>query len=239
MSPEKSTPRLSIAIPKQEKLKLPVLNYLATKGFVLTGDSETGILSDSRNDIPNIRVEFVRAADALLLLQEKIADLAVIGSDVVDENTIGPNPRFKKVNERMDLEIGQCRFQLAVPNQRLNRFKTPTDLNGLRIATSYPNLLQDWLDKNKVTPSQIICREGGVESSVRLGMADVVADLVDTGRTLKKNNLTAIFDIARTSAKIYAPTSADYMSQLLADEFLRYLREPYTKKIQLPYLEVA
>lgn len=218
-------PRLRIAIPKQEKLKFPVLSYLEERGFDLSNDDgETGILSDRNRDIPNIRVEFVRAADALLLLDKQVVDLAVIGSDIVDENTAGKTPRFVKPVMKIDLGIAQCRFKVAVPNGKSEQFQTPSDLNGLRIATSYPNILQAWLDKNNTTPSEVITRDGGVESSIRMGFADAVADLVDTGGTLRKYQLTGVFDIARTSAMIYAPQSVECMSSMLADEFLRHLR---------------
>jgi ATP phosphoribosyltransferase len=233
-------PRLTIAIPKQEKIKTPVLFFLEERGFFLSNqDGESGVLSDKAGNLPNIRVEFVRAADALLLLQEKVVDLAVIGSDVVDENTSGTTPRFLEPVVKSDLAIASCRFTLAVPDKNRGQFKKPEDLNGLRIATSYPNILQEWLDRNEVIPSRIIIREGGVESCVRLGLADAVADLVDTGKTLRKNNLVTAFDIARTSAKIYAPSSTNYMSQILADEFLRYILSPSQEKVPTLSLQVA
>ncbi len=236
----RTEPRLKIAIPKQEKLKTPLLAFLEEKGFqIIEDDGDTALLSGKKWGVPNIGVEFVRAADALLLMKEKIVDLAVIGSDVVDENTIGINPRFQKPNTKLDLGIAQCRFQLAVPNQSIETIKAPRDLNGLRIATSYPNILQTWLDKNNVNPSRIVVREGGVESCVRLAMADAVADLVDTGKTLLKNKLTAKFEVARTSARIYSSPSAEFMSEILSNEFLRYLRQSKKEETSALSLQAA
>lgn len=236
----KTEPRLKIAIPKQDKMKAPALSYLSIRGFnLLNDDGETAILSGRKWSIPNISVEFIRASDALLLLQEKVVDLAIIGSDVVDEKTSGLNPQLQKPYTKLDLEIAQCGFQIAVSNIIKEKIKTPSDLNGLRIITSYPNLLQAWLTKNGVTPSKIITREGGGESSIRQGIADVVADLVDTGGTLRKNNLTAVFDVTRTSAKIYSPQSSNFMSELLANEFLRYLRLPIDDMPSISALKAA
>jgi ATP phosphoribosyltransferase len=215
--------RLTIGIPKQEKLKAPIITFLESKGFKMTEDGETGIISDMRGNIPEIRVEFVRAADALLLMDENAIDFAIIGSDVMLENTSGDNPRFQTPTEKMDLGIAGCKFQLAVPDQNAAEFRNPQDLNGLRIATSYPNMLGAWLKQNNVEPAGILVREGGVESCIRLGLVDVVADLVDTGGTLRKNKLTPVFQIARTSAVCYARADCDTMADILINEFLRNL----------------
>lgn len=215
--------RLTLAIPKQEKLKEPILKYLKDRGFVVEEDGETGILYDTQASLPNIRIEFVRAADALLLMDKKVVDMAIIGSDVAEERTSGANPDFEKPAPRLDLGIAKCSFELAVPNKNLKNIQTPADLNGLRIATSYPNLLSQWLQQNQVTPAEILTREGGVESCVRMGLADVVADLVDTGKTLRKNELTARFTIAQTSAVCYSPKTSSLENELLVNEFVRNL----------------
>lgn len=252
---------LTLALPKQGKLKAPIVTYLEERGFKIEDDNESGILKDTRasnsnqSPLPPIRVEFVRAADALILLQEKVADFAIIGSDIVDEITGGVNPAFPKLKKKFDLEIAQCGFKIALPTKLIQAFassstsgelnlalalSTPKDisplsawlrdngvtpatmLNGLKFATSNPNLLSPWLLENGVTPGRILVRDGGVESSVRLGMADAVADLVDTGGTMTKNGLTAVFDITRTSAVCY--TSAGVTAkEILVNEFLANL----------------
>lgn len=225
MTPQTFPSSLTLAIPKQEKLKKPIIEYLKEKGFQLTDNGETGVLTDARRNIPNIRVEFVRAADALLLMQEKVVDLAIIGSDVANENTCGDNPAFEKPNMALDLDIASCTFDLAVPDADIEKFKSPAAVNGLRIATSYPNLLKEWLKQNNIEASKILVREGGVESSIRMGLVDVVADLVDTGDTLRANKLTSAFQIARTSAVCYAPKENDVLPSMLAREFVRELRQ--------------
>lgn len=213
-----------MAIPKQDKLKTPVTQFLKSKDFILEGEAETGILFDARGDLPNIRIEFVRAADALLLMNRKVVDLGIIGSDTVAENADGPSARYERPQARLDLGIAQCAFQLAVPTADRKQFSKPSDINGLRIATSYPNLLGKWLANNNITPAEIVVREGGVESSIRMGLADVVADLVDTGSTLRRNKLTPVFDIATTSAVCYSRPAPDIVTEMLVGEFLRRLR---------------
>ena len=216
---------LTLALPKQEKLKTPIIELLNEKGFALESDGETGLIVDTRGNIPDIRVEFVRAADALLLMEKKVVDFAIIGSDIANENTSGENPAFEKPQMKFDLGIAGCTFDLAVPDKNLQNFKTPQDVNGLRIATSYPNLLKAWLRENKIEAAEILVREGGVESSIRMGLVDVVADLVDTGKTLRKNSLTSAFQIAQTSAVCYIRKDADVLTNMLVDEVVRELKK--------------
>lgn len=234
MMEQQTLPRpLTLALPKQKKLQTPIMEVLNSKGFVLLNskgfvlqeheDEETGLLVNEGNNIPNIRIEFVRAADALVLLSEKVADIAMIGSDVVDERTSGDNPR-EKPEQIFDLDTAKCTFVLAVPKQSSQKYTTEADLNGSRIATSNPNLLKAWLNKNNVEGVKIIERDGGVESSVRMGFADVVADLKATGDTLEKNGLTVAFEISKTSAICCARKNIDPMTSLRITEFLRELR---------------
>lgn len=221
-------PNLTVALPKQDKLKTPIIEYLNSKGFSLTvseENSEMGVLVDKRRNVPDIRVEFVRAADALLLMEKKVVDFAFIGSDVANENTSGDNPKYEKPEARIDLGIAGCTFDLAVPDKSFKDFKSPQDVNGLRIATSYPNLLKSWLKENKIEASEIIEREGGVESCIRMGLADVVADLVDTGGTLRKNKLSSAFQIATTSAVGYARKDSDVLTSMRVNEFVRELKQ--------------
>jgi len=225
MQTQTSLNGLTLALPKQEKLKNPIIVYLKSKGFMLAEDGETGVLVDTNGNIPKIRVEFVRAADALLLMERKVVDLAIIGSDVATENTCGKDPAFEKPDMKLDLGIAGCTFDLAVPDELLQNFKSPADVNGLRIATSYPNILEEWLKKNNIEASEIFVREGGVESSIRMGLADVVADLVDTGGTLRKNKLTSAYRIASTSAVCYARKNMDVLTSMLTNEFILQLRK--------------
>ncbi len=215
---------LTIAIAKQDKIKGEIVDYLASKGFVLGEEDGLDVLKDSNGNIPNIRVEFVRAADALFLMQRKVVDLAMIGSDVATEYTTGENPAFEKPEMKLDLDVAGCTFELAVPINRVKEFKTPKDIDGLRIATANPTLLKSWLAQNNISASEIVERQGDVESSVRQGLADVVADLVSTGGTLARNNLKRTFLITSTSAVCYARPNSDVLTTMLANEFLRNLR---------------
>lgn len=218
--------QLTIALPKQEKLAGPIAGILERAGFEVTKQDDTGNLIDIDRRLPDLKVEFVRAADALLLLEQGVADLAVIGSDVVAENAGGDEPRYKRPDMVCDFGIAACRFSIAVPAAEVDKYKTPEDLNGLKIATSYPNILGEWLAKNGVIPSGVLLREGGVESSIRQGLADVAADLVDTGGTLRRNNLKERFEIMSTSARLYARPGlrADENASLVVQQLLRRLQ---------------
>lgn len=217
--------QLTLALPKQEKLNKPVIQFLERYGFKVERQGDVGQLRDRTRTIPSIRLEFIRAADGLLLLERGVVDMAIIGSDVVAENTMGIKPLYATPDKMKDLDIAVCKLQIAVPESAAEKYKTPADLEGLRIATSFPKLLDQWLQDNDVTPSEILVREGGVEASIRMGLADVVADLVDTGATLRQNNLVPVFDVARTSAVLYARTGRDCLTNLLTSELTRRFKQ--------------
>lgn len=217
--------RLTLAMPKQQKLRTPVTEFFRARDFIVeeNDNGETGVLFDERGDIPNVKLEFVRAGDALMYLDRNVADMAVLGSDVVVEKTIGSASPSSAPQPIASLNVAGCQFQLAVPEGKRGSIRGYSDLEGLRIATSYPNTVRAWLTKNGVTPGEILEREGGVESSIRLGLADVVADLVDTGGTLKRHRLVPAFTIATTSATLYGRAQRDIGTDMLVNEFVRRL----------------
>jgi ATP phosphoribosyltransferase len=111
-------------------------------------------------------------------------DFGITGKDLlIDSNS--------KAESIMELGFGQSSFRLAVTADKSS--KGISGLNGLRIATSYPNILQSWLDKSTIK-ADIVVLDGAVENAVRLGVADAVADVVDTGTTLKQAGLVVIGD---------------------------------------------
>ena len=94
-----------------------------------------------------------------------------------------------KAKSILDLGYGQSSFRIAVESDKTNL--GIAGLAGKKIATSYPNILQDWLDKSGIK-ADVVVLDGAVENAVRLGVADAVADVVDTGTTLKQAGLVTI-----------------------------------------------
>jgi ATP phosphoribosyltransferase len=84
-----------------------------------------------------------------------------------------------------------CRLCIAGPKERV--FENEKDLNGLRFATSFPLILTRWLAAHDITPKSILVRAGGVEATIAQNRADVICDLVQSGDSLKANNLKSRF----------------------------------------------
>jgi ATP phosphoribosyltransferase len=119
-----------------------------------------------------------------------------------------------KADEVADLGFGGSTFRFAAPID--SGFATVKDLQGKRLATAYPNLISDYLAEQGVS-AQIVKLDGAVESAVKLGVADAVADVVSTGNTLRKAGL-AIFGpviLKSTARLICAPGKANEAAKLL------------------------
>lgn len=126
-----------------------------------------------------IRYVWLRPVDALTYVQHGVAALGVIGKDVLAEHGA-------VVDELLDLGIGRCRISLAAPAEFLEKPR-PND-RPLRVATHLPRLTAAYFEQQQ-QPVEIISLRGSVEIAPKLGLADVVVDIVQTGSTLKANGL--------------------------------------------------
>jgi len=152
----------------------------------------------------------VRASIAVYV-GEGTLDLGITGRDMLLDSAA-------EADEVMSLGFGGTRFRFAAPG---GTSMTVADLDGRRIATSYPGLVAAYLDSRGVT-ARLIHLDGAVESSVRLGVADVVADVVETGTTLKRAGLELFGDAILESEAILiqrrdaaAPAGLDLLQRRL------------------------
>jgi ATP phosphoribosyltransferase len=139
------------------------------------------VVSDPENDVEFF---FLRPRDVATYVGAGTLDFGITGKDLLIDSK-------SKAESIMDLGFGQSSFRLAVTADKSS--KGISGLNGMKIATSYPNILQSWLDKSSIK-AEIVVLDGAVENAVRLGVADAVADVVDTGTTLKQAGLVIIGD---------------------------------------------
>ena len=123
-------------------------------------------------------------------MHDGVIDLAIIG-----ENTLYEKDYQFKVLER--LGFSKCRVSIAVPNDF--KYKEKSDLNNIRIATSYPNTLKKFLDKENIK-SDLHIINGSVEISPSMGLADAVCDIVSSGSTLFENNLVEVIKLLDSEA---------------------------------------
>jgi ATP phosphoribosyltransferase len=175
-----------IAIQKNGRLFDGSIKYLREKGYEF--DIQQGqLIAEGSNDTELL---LVRNSDIPEYMKQKVADMAIVGENVLVEKDLN-----FKIIERLD--FAKCKLVIAVLKD--SKIKKLEDLNLQRIATSYPKTLRKFLKKNKINAA-IIEIKGSVEACPKLGMSDAVFDVVQTGKTLKVNNLEVLAEVATSQA---------------------------------------
>lgn len=132
-----------------------------------------------------IDIVFLRTDDIPVLCAEGAIDLAITGSDLISESQAD-------VSVRMPLGVGRCRLSLCVPEN--SAFQQCSQLDGARIATSFPRVTERFLEEHNAKV-HLVTLSGSVEIMIALGVADAIVDLVETGSTLAANHLRILTDI--------------------------------------------
>jgi ATP phosphoribosyltransferase len=206
--------RLRIATQKNGRLSEPGRDLLARSGLSFRESRDR--LFCFGESLP-IDLLLVRDDDIPGLLAEGTCDLGLVGRNVLEEQRLeraaqGLAPAFRELRA---LGFGRCRLAIAVPQEL--EWQGAQTLAGLRIATSYPNLLADWLQRNDVA-AQVVTLSGSVEIAPRLGKAEAICDLVSSGATLAANQLREVATILESEAVLAAPSApfADERADLAA-----------------------
>jgi ATP phosphoribosyltransferase len=171
--------------------------------------SERSLFARCR-DIP-IDVTFLRTEDIPVLCAEGAIDMGITGSDLVAESGA-------EVVERLDLGVGQCRLAICVPED--SDIREPRQIDGRRVATSFPRNTQNYL-KQHGAAAHLVELSGSVEVMIALGVADAIVDLVETGSTLAANHLRILDEIGRYQTVLVQ--SRDCKQTELADRVVRRL----------------
>jgi ATP phosphoribosyltransferase len=195
--------RLRIAIQKSGRLSDPARDLLARAGLSFRESRDR--LFCYGESLP-IDLLLVRDDDIPGLIAEGTCDLGVVGQNVLEEQALerledGRGEAFRAIRE---LGFGRCRLSVAVPNDW--DWPGPARLDGLRIATSYPQLLARWLRAQGVTAKPVVL-SGSVEIAPRLGKAEAICDLVSTGATLLANQLKETATVFESQAVLVAPSA--------------------------------
>ena len=178
---------LKIAIQKSGRLNEKSVELLKNCG--LSFENYKSSLISSVSNFP-LEILFLRDDDIPEYVQDGIADLGIVGENVICETEVD-------VAYLQKLGFGKCSLKLAIPNK--GDIETLADLHGRAIATSYPNILKKFLKENNVE-SEIRTISGSVEIAPGLGLSDAICDLVSTGGTLKSNGLKAFGDVLHSEA---------------------------------------
>lgn len=169
---------LRIAVPNKGALSGPAREMLQEAGYLTKAGPRELVVADPVNDAEFF---FLRPKDIATYIGGGTLDVGITGRDMLLESGSPATPV-------LDLGFGAATFRLAAPTGAITN---PEDLDGMRVATSYPHLLDKWLAERGIQAS-IVRLDGAVENAVRLGVADAIADVVDTGNTLRAAGLRVI-----------------------------------------------
>ena len=178
---------LKIAVQKKGRLYDGSMSLLKECGIdVSNGNNQLRVQA---SNFP-MEVFFLRDDDIPEYVQDAVVDIGFVGENVTVEKN-------KQVTSVEKLGFGKCRLSIAIPNS--GTLKSVADLNGQKIATTYPLILANFLKERniKATIHEI---SGSVEIAPRIGLADAICDLVSSGSTLFSNELTELETVLRSEA---------------------------------------
>ncbi len=180
--------RLKIAIQKSGRLNDDSLKILKECGISISNG-----LDQLRSTVSNFPMEilYLRNSDIPQYLLDGVVDIAIIGENLLIEKDQGEIAIIER------LSFSKCRVCLAVP--KTFNYNSIKDLQGKRIATSYPNTLNMFL-REKGVEAELHEISGSVEIAPNIGLADAICDIVSSGSTLFKNNLKEVEVISRSEA---------------------------------------
>ena len=198
---------LRIAIQKSGRLQEGSLDLLKESGLSFSNGKDQ--LKTQARNFP-VEVLFLRDDDIPQYVEDKVADVGIVGENVFFEK--------QKKNELVKrLDFAKCRLSMAVP--RSENYTDVQWLNGKNIATSYPNIVKYFLQKNNIKAG-IHEISGSVEIAPGIGLADAICDLVSTGSTLLSNGLKEVEVVMQSEAVIIASPDLDIEKQKILDKLL-------------------
>lgn len=166
---------LRVAVPNKGALSEHATSILREAGYTGRGDTKSLTVTDTTNDV---EFYFLRPKDVAIYVASGHLDLGITGRDLAADTR-------EVVEELLPMGFGGSTFRFAAP---AGEDWSLEKLQGKRVATSYPNLVRKHLTANGIE-ADVIRLDGAVEISIRLGVADVIADVVSTGRTLRQQGL--------------------------------------------------
>jgi ATP phosphoribosyltransferase len=179
---------LKIAVPNKGSLADSAIQILKEAGYRQRTDTRDLVLIDNEN---SVEFYYLRPRDIAVYVGSGELEAGITGRDLLIDSGA-------KADEILSLDFGGSTFRYAGPS---NKSWSVADIAGKRIATAYPGLVEHSLKEIGIS-AEIVRLDGAVESSVRLGVADVIADVVSTGNTLRQAGLTTFGDPILTSEAI-------------------------------------
>ena len=187
-SPTTDPGLLRIAIPNKGSLSTAASDMLREAGYRQRSDSKELTLLDADN---GVEFFYLRPRDIALYVGEGTLDIGITGRDLLMDSG-------SKAEEAMSLGFGSSKFRFAA---RPGTLGSLADLRGLRIATSYVGVVRGYLEEHGID-AEVVRLDGAVETSIQLGVADVIADVVETGSTLKQAGLEVVGEVILESEAV-------------------------------------
>ncbi len=182
--------KIRIALPSKGRLYNPSLEIAKKIGMRSNGNNRSYIVEDVNG---NFEFVFARTFDIPLYVHYGATDLGIAGYDVIME-------READVYELLDLGFGNCSLVVAVPEE--SEISSLEDLTGTsRVATEYPNITRKYF-QSLGKQAEVLTVRGTAELAPRLGLAEIIVDISETGKTLRENGLKVIDKIFDSSCRL-------------------------------------
>ena len=213
---------IRIAIQKSGRLNIDSMALLKSCGISI--DNGKDQLKAAARNFP-MEVFSLRNGDIPQYLRDGVVDLAIVGSNLLVE-------KGKELEIIEPLGFSKCRVSIAIPKGI--PFAGVSDLANKKIATSYPNTVNQFLDKKGIQ-ADIHVISGSVEIAPNIGLADAICDIVSSGSTLFKNNLNEVIEILKSEAVLVQAPNVTSEQQLLIDK-LRFRVQAVLRAKQSRYI---
>jgi ATP phosphoribosyltransferase len=207
-------PTLTLALPKG-RILAQALPLLARAGVDLAAAGPPG--RRLLVDLPGLRVLLVKPVDVPTYVDHGVADLGIAGYDTLCEEA-------RDLYEPVDLGVGACRLAIAEPRDRPVRLRRGM---ALRVATKYPRLARSHYRARGIQP-EIIPLQGSVELAPLTGLADQIVDLVESGETLRQNNLREVETILHVTSRLIVHPPSLKLKQASVARLVEALRAATT-----------
>lgn len=198
---------LNIALPKG-RLGEKVLAIFEAAGFPCPSIHEAGRKLIFENEAAQVRYFWVKPSDVAIYVERGAADIGVAGKDILLEYE-------PDIYELLDLGIGKCKMAVAAKKD----FRDDPG-RTLRVATKFSNIAGSYY-LSKGRDIDIIHLNGSIELAPILGLSDVIVDIVETGATLRENNLTVLEDVVPISARLIANKASYKFKSKVIDNIVR------------------
>ena len=211
------TEKLKIAIQKSGRLNEDSIALLKECGLKINNGKEQ--LKVESSNFP-LELLYLRNSDIPQYLEDGVADIAIVGENLLHEKS----PHLPVIER---LGFSKCRVSIAVPKSY--DLQEISELNGKKIATSYPETLRKYLENNNIEAETHLIN-GSVEIAPNIGLADAICDIVSSGSTLFKNNLKEVDTILKSEAVLVSASKLSAGKQSILDKLSFRIRSVLNAK---------